>query len=381
MPQKLSTHAFAAVLSCVLALGFSPISHAFAGDVLAPDPVEKVASAIPYAKDFEHTHNAPGWTCAEREGLICQIPEHSHDNSCYAASEAPTCGIEEGYSAHAHDDSCYATIGGIYFLLDEGETHITEMSDAADGIAAADASENRVLVCGKEESAGHAHDPADCFCALACDAQEHDHSPECYGQYVECSTESCLLTVEYVAKVGDQEVSVAEPYQSLLDDGQTYSVIIPDLSAEGYSYRSAVGFTRAEDGQDVPMQPAVAERDGNLYVEGEIASDTLIRVIYEQTEAEEPGSSAGDHDGLIPGPAGMPGDASSWPDFSEISDLFSSFDMSKWTIPFGMTVSFGGSGKGLAQAGDDLMSRAVGCAVVASVAFAGLLIALRMRRK
>lgn len=68
-----------------------------------------------------HTHNEGGWTCVEQPKLICEVEEHTHDDSCWQAGEQTlTCGLEESEDHH-HSEECYTP--GERTLVCELEEH------------------------------------------------------------------------------------------------------------------------------------------------------------------------------------------------------------------------------------------------------------------
>lgn len=68
-----------------------------------------------------HTHNKGGWTCVEQPKLICEVEEHTHDDSCWQAGEQTlTCGLEES-GDHHHSEECYTP--GERTLVCELEEH------------------------------------------------------------------------------------------------------------------------------------------------------------------------------------------------------------------------------------------------------------------
>ena len=51
-------------------------------------------------------------------GIVCQLQEHAHDDSCYKEVRTLTCGLQE-YEGHRHTDACYEKV-----LICEKEVHI-----------------------------------------------------------------------------------------------------------------------------------------------------------------------------------------------------------------------------------------------------------------
>lgn len=172
----------------VLGVLLSLAPFTWAAESTAPEPDAEPADAgippynitadIPLAKDIEHVHNSEGWTCAR----ACGLDEHAHTVECYEL----VCGKEET-EGHTHDESCYAF---------ESEP-----------------------VCGLEESEGHTHNNE---CYRICGKEEieaHHHTDDCGWN---CATDYVLLTVEYYVLVDNQQVRIAETFQSLLTKGTEY---------------------------------------------------------------------------------------------------------------------------------------------------------------
>lgn len=229
-----------------------------------------LATEIPAASGIDHIHNAPGWTCTERIDLACDIPEHVHsvEGGCYAASDDPICGMEEGEGAHIHDDGCYVT----EFVCGEGEAEEHEHGPEC---------ESRVLACEQEEGPGHVHDPFGCFHELTCAAQEHIHEAPCYVSSMECETEFKLLTVEHFIAVNGQRIRAGETYQMLLRPDAPYSVALLDLAESGYRYTSNEGVRQSAEEAPEPFIADVVERDGGLKLQGQMeGGDVLIIVDY-----------------------------------------------------------------------------------------------------
>lgn len=175
-------------------------------------PPYNITADIPLAKDIEHVHNSEGWTCARACGLdehahtvecyelVCGKEEtegHTHDESCYAFESEPVCGLEES-EGHTHNNECYRICG-----KEEIEAH--HHTDAC------------YLTCGKEESEDHQHTD-DCH-KIICSKDAHTHTDDCGWT---CATDYVLLTVEYYVLVDNQQVRIAETFQSLLTKGTEY---------------------------------------------------------------------------------------------------------------------------------------------------------------
>lgn len=71
-----------------------------------------------------HQHGAECHTTQQGD-LVCQLPEHQHDESCYDETGAVVCEIEE----HLHEDTCYEWLDVLSCQLPEGadgHTHTDE---------------------------------------------------------------------------------------------------------------------------------------------------------------------------------------------------------------------------------------------------------------
>ena len=138
--------------------------------------------------------------------MTCQIPEHTHSDSCYTQITSvrktmPDCTAETldihrhtadchgadgelicGYAdfvIHTHDDSCYDENGELWCTLPEIRTH--EHTDACYATGGGE------LICGLEESDGHTHGEG-CYDEngeLQCELPEtegHRHTELCYSE-------------------------------------------------------------------------------------------------------------------------------------------------------------------------------------------------------
>ena len=148
------------------------------------------------------------------EGESCGIPEHIHEESCYAQVESasqrvpictaeglhihthtPECYDETGalicgyadFVVHEHDDSCYDEDGTLWCPLPEIKAH----EHQASCYAKAENGEEE-LVCGEEEILLHQH-TADCYdengeriCGKT-EVLEHIHSDSCFEEAEETS--------------------------------------------------------------------------------------------------------------------------------------------------------------------------------------------------
>lgn len=187
-------------------------------------PPYNITADIPLAKDIEHVHNSEGWTCAR----ACGLDEHAHTVECYEL----VCGKEET-EGHTHDESCYAF---------ESEP-----------------------VCGKEE------------------IEAHHHTDDCGWS---CATDYVLLTLEYYVLVDNQQVRIAETFQSLLTKGTEYLAPIEYLKEKGYAVKEILCYN--QDNLDSPLTVAFDEDAGVYTVPGTIETDTKLSVEYEYTDELAP---------------------------------------------------------------------------------------------
>lgn len=138
--------------------------------------------------------------------------------------------------------------------------------------------------CGKEESEGHQHTIEGGCYDLTCTKKEHTHNEkEC--KWV-CATDYVLLTVEYYVVVNNQQVRIAETFQSLLSKGDQYNAPIEALKKKGYQVEAVQ--RRTKDNPNNPETIPFHEDDGNYTVSGTIENDTKISVRYEYTDELAP---------------------------------------------------------------------------------------------
>ena len=106
--------------------------------------------------------------------LICEIPEHRHNESCYEMKIVP--GEKELVcleTEHEHGPECYIVTDNLICGLEEceGHTHGEGCFDEAG-----------VLTCTHEESEGHSHSEACYEKELNCQIPEHVHSDSCWAE-------------------------------------------------------------------------------------------------------------------------------------------------------------------------------------------------------
>ena len=182
-----------------------------------------------YADFVAHTHDS---SCYGEEGtLICPLEErkpHTHTASCYQETEALACGREET-QGHTHTEACYETQLVCSQEESQGHTHTGHVNTDAcytvtqtricestepDHVHTEECSEahqeltctqdtgcydeNGNLICGLEETQGHAHSE-DCYeTQLVCGQEEtepHTHTDSCYQVQRElvCGQEEVIL--------------------------------------------------------------------------------------------------------------------------------------------------------------------------------------------
>lgn len=182
-----------------------------------------------YADFVAHTHDS---SCYGEDGtLICPLEErkpHTHTESCYQETETLVCGREEtqghthtevcyetqlvcsqeesqahSHTGHVHTDACYiVTQTRICESTEPDHVHTEECSEAHRELTCTQDTgcydENGNLICGLEETQGHAHSE-DCYeIQLVCGQEEtepHTHTDSCYQVQRElvCGQEEVIL--------------------------------------------------------------------------------------------------------------------------------------------------------------------------------------------
>ena len=182
-----------------------------------------------YADFVAHTHDS---SCYGEDGtLICPLEErkpHTHTESCYQEAETLVCGQEETqghthteacyetqlvcgleesqghtHTGHVHTDACYTvTQTRICESTEPDHVHTEECSEAHQELTCTQDTgcydENGNLICGLEETQGHAHSE-DCYeTQLVCGQEEtepHTHTDSCYQVQRElvCGQEEVIL--------------------------------------------------------------------------------------------------------------------------------------------------------------------------------------------
>lgn len=303
------------LIVCVL-LSMVPVSWA---DEAADTEPYTITDDVPAAADIEHVHNSEGWQCY----LTCDKEEHTHTiEECYnlicskTEGEGHTHSIENGCytlscteverEAHTHSEDCFEIIcedtsedhehsveAGCYKLICENDSEDHEHSVEAGCYYACGKEECEehkhsiengcyTLTCDKDEYEAHKHTIEDVCYELNCAKEEHTHNPqEC--NWV-CATDYVLLTVEYYVLANNQEVRVAETFQSLLKKGDSYTAPIAALTEKGYKVQEIQRRTRGGGVETV----AFDESAGDYTVSGTIDIDTKISVKYEYTDEFAP---------------------------------------------------------------------------------------------
>ena len=182
-----------------------------------------------YADFVAHTHDS---SCYGEDGtLICPLEErkpHTHTESCYQETETLVCGREETqghthteacydtqlvcsqeesqghtHTGHVHTDACYTVARTLICESTEPDhVHTEECSEAHQELTCTQDTgcydENGNLICGLEETQGHAHSE-DCYeTQLVCGQEEtepHTHTDSCYQVQRElvCGQEEVIL--------------------------------------------------------------------------------------------------------------------------------------------------------------------------------------------
>ncbi|MCQ2514911.1 MAG: hypothetical protein MJ089_07485 [Ruminococcus sp.] len=122
------------------------------------------------------------------EAPSCGYDEHTHTESCYAASKKLSCGLEET-DGHIHNDNCYDAKGNV--------------------------------ICGKEECEPHSHNE-DCYSVekeLKCKLEEHTHSDECENATtVESTTEqNPVISAKPMDVNNKKAIDIPEGYVNIKD--------------------------------------------------------------------------------------------------------------------------------------------------------------------
>ncbi|MDD6887626.1 MAG: fibro-slime domain-containing protein, partial [bacterium] len=146
----------------------------------------------------EHTHDLSCYeqvTSAPRTVLSCSresLNIHNHTSACYDGNGEPVCGYAD-FVVHTHDDSCYDANGDLWCPLPQIRTH----AHGESCVPAAPAPEEHIhteacftltrgaLICTEAESDGHVHgegcytESTSLICTLP-ESEEHQHTEGCY---------------------------------------------------------------------------------------------------------------------------------------------------------------------------------------------------------
>ena len=155
-----------------------------------------------------HKHDA---ACRDENGnLVCSLPEleaHRHTDSCYTIPEV-----------HAHTDACYTWERGELTCTQSTEPQHIHTEDCYQ--------ESSDLVCGTSESTGHAHG-AECRDGdgnLICGQTEepaHQHTDECYSwnQVLTCGQSTEAAQPVLTCEKDEIELHTHQPFVSEEDRG------------------------------------------------------------------------------------------------------------------------------------------------------------------
>lgn len=159
--------------------------------ILPAITMEKGACEIP-----EHTHSETCYTqvtSATRTEPVCTIESlnlHQHDDTCYGSEGNLTRGYAD-FVVHQHDSACYDENGNLWCPLPEIETH--EHTGSCYAVPETDAPEVHThtddcytvergeLICTESTEPAHVHTD-DCYTetsALVCE-EDHEHTESCY---------------------------------------------------------------------------------------------------------------------------------------------------------------------------------------------------------
>lgn len=218
-----------------------------------------ICEAAEAAGEEGHTHTEECYS-TEQSQAPCDKEEHTHDDSCYESTQTLTCDQEE----HSHGDGCYDENGEVICEQEEhshGDDCYEKTSEMIcgkeehthdDSCAGA---EERVLICGKDESesvAGHTH-TEECYRTekvLVCGELElHTHEEAlvedggCYeedafdeetGEFIEGSLPICgLLQLEEhthgedcfeVVELSEEEIDHLNQTFTKTYDGESFKV-------------------------------------------------------------------------------------------------------------------------------------------------------------
>ena len=133
---------------------------------------QKVVTALAAVAVFCTTYALILPAITWERSLVCEIPEHQHEDSCYEIVTVPSekelvCPETE----HVHGPGCYIVTDNLICGLEEcaGHTHGEGCFDEAGE-----------LICNIEESEGHSHSETCYEKELVCQIPEHTHSDSCW---------------------------------------------------------------------------------------------------------------------------------------------------------------------------------------------------------
>lgn len=173
-------------------------------------------------------------------GPVCGQEEHVHTEECYTEERTLICGKEET-EGHFHTEECYQAEPVLICGQEESEEH-THTEECYQ-------TEQR-LICGQEESEGHTH-TEECYQTerlLSCGKEEHTHSADCYAETTETAPvsdpaadvetqgdwERTLACVTLTGDWSEDLLAVAESQLGYTESADNF-VVDADGSVRGYS--------------------------------------------------------------------------------------------------------------------------------------------------
>lgn len=195
-----------------------------------------------------HALSLPGVTMEKT--LLCETPEHTHTEECFAPQETLICTAQT--ETHTHTDACTATQTTLVCAEAESETHAhTEKCYQTEN----------PLICTLKEQPEHIHD-ADCNLRLqTCELPEHTHTEECYAVQDDG-------VVEAQAVLNDQAGEQQDTAQTVQLEQQTITAVIysnADDAAAAHAQRTQAWRQASEPATSEPdaSEPTTSELDAN----------------------------------------------------------------------------------------------------------------------
>lgn len=129
----------------------------------------------------EHTHTDSCYETVTESGLLCTILRHQHTKDCLDENGVYICGCSD-VLLHQHDTACYDAAGELVCTLPEVTAHIHDKA-----CYRTDENGTTTLICGQEEIIPHEHTDAcrDENGTLICgkiQVLSHQHGDACFGQ-------------------------------------------------------------------------------------------------------------------------------------------------------------------------------------------------------